>query len=126
MSLFVALITTGWIISHTKDCGYAEHKQDIQKSEALVILKEPLTIPVTEVPHGEGRKECVLISFIINKDGRAESIVVDESSGSYIMNVSAISALKKYMFKPNYREKGLRYRLVFSGNVGAAPPMPPK
>jgi hypothetical protein len=106
------------------DCGYKLHRQAIEDTELLIIKREKLIIPISEMPTKNGKKECVRLGFNISNSGLAKNIIVLEDSRSFDMNVSAVDALKRYKFRYSRGSEKLRFTLVFRAVIGRAPPYP--
>ena len=124
MITIATIFVSGWVISKLPDCGQVKYKREISLAQSLVVDRAPLNIPVTEMPRGNGKFECVRLEFSIDKFGHAAHVSVAEGSGSYVLSTSAMRAIKRYRFRVPTSHKMNRYTIVLNGNVGAAPPYP--
>lgn len=124
MDILALFFMSSFAANAQLDCGYKLHRQAIERTELLIIRREKLIIPVSEMPTKNGKEECVRLGFNISNRGLAKNIVVLEDSRSFDMNVSAVDALKKYKFLYYSESKKLRFTLVFRAVVGKAPPYP--
>jgi periplasmic protein TonB len=89
----------------------ASEEVDTQPSEteavipAVITEAEPLYKVNPEPPYPKmarkrGYQGTVILSVLVNKEGRAENLWVFESSGYNILDNTAIDAVKEWLFEP--------------------------
>jgi TonB family protein len=80
------------------DCKSGDWAHIVDRTEALIIHKEPIRVP--KDPLGtKYNKSCVRLVFDINPHGFATNVRIDLSSENRALDRSAIAALEKYRFR---------------------------
>lgn len=79
-------------------CKSGDWAHAVDRTEALVIHKEPIRVP--KDPLGtKHNKSCVRLVFDIDPQGFATNVRIDLSSENRALDRSALAALEKYRFR---------------------------
>jgi hypothetical protein len=105
-------------------CARKASELDLAETKARIVFAQKLLIPVTEMPHGKGVKECVRFVFRVNRFGEPYDIKVAEDSNNFVMNLSGYRALVKYKFEP-CNDEAAQFTLIFSAMVEGMPEAAP-
>lgn len=97
------------------DCGSLKNKEEIQRTEGLIISRAPMVRTIGEFPTREGSAECVRFNFSITPWGTPFSVSISETSGNTAFEISALNALLKYRFRGRLWGFLGGYTLMFSG-----------
>ena len=109
-------------IAATLDCGEADHRQEIRRTERKIRHAEPVESTVGEFPTDEGTPACVRIEFRLSPSGTPWDIDTPESSDSFAFNLAAMRAFSRYRFQGSWWGFLERNVVVIKGLDNKKPP----
>ena len=123
MILMAALLLSSELAYTTQGCGSIRFRQQLAEAETEIVHAVKFDPPAGEMPTRNGSYECVRFSFLIDRAGRPTDIRTEESSGDFVLVMSARQALDQFRFRQH--RSTTRLMLVFDGMVGRWPEPPP-
>ena len=114
LSITLAMLFTALGSNGVCDCKSGDWAHSVDRTEALIIYKEPIRIP--KDPLGtKYNKSCVRLVFDIDPHGFATNIRIDRSSANRALDRSAKAALEKYIFRStaHVEAKAPAFALIF-------------
>lgn len=96
---FLALALSSIAASANDRCGFADHMAEISRAQCLIVERKPFAMPGSPLHGGGGYFEsCALLSFSIDRRGRAWRIHVERAWPGDVAARAAMDALDGYLF----------------------------
>jgi len=85
------------LVSGASDCECAGRDSIVQRTEALVVHREPLRVP--QDPVGlKYEAACIRIGFQVDQHGVPRELRIEHSSRNRVFDVAAREAARKFRF----------------------------